>query len=261
MGPIKTACLGLAAAALLLALLATGAQAGEYGSCVKQAKVNRHFKGHYLDKGCTSKATVQETEVGGSGNEWNWEGGTPTPAVTTKGKVVALQITGEGGTITCKKHTSTGQVTSSKEASMQITFTECSRGMTAETCETAGQAPGTIVWPVFDRLVDHGEHGHGGGEPVEGELWSELTVFPNAEFTCGTEGASFLVFDSFAGVTTGKTINQMGKKDTTAFGAGKAEQTLEVFYENPATSKQERLHATVTAEDTVLFAERIEIRL
>ncbi len=53
----------------------------------------------------------------------------------------------------------------------------------------------------------------------------------------------------------------MGKKDTTAFGAGKGEQNLELFFDNPNTSKLERLHATLTAEDAVLFAERIEVRL
>lgn len=144
---------------------------------------------------------------------------------------------------------------------MQITFTGCSRGISEEPCETAGQAPGTIVWPVFDRLVDHGEHGHGGGEPLEGEVWSELTLFPNAEFTCGSEGATFLVFDSASGVTSGKTVDAMSKKAVTAFGAGKAEQNLEVFFTNPVTTKQERLHASLTAEDILKFEERVEIRL
>lgn len=262
MGAIKSVGLGLAAAALALALFASGAQAGEYGRCVKAERAAKVFKGHYLDKGCTKKATIQEVDVGGSANKWNWETGPGTnPKLTAKGKITSLVVGGEGGTITCAKHTSTGQVTSSKEASMQITFTGCTRGITEEPCETAGQAPGAVVWPVFDRLVDHGEHGHGGGEPVEGEVWSELTLFPNAEFSCGTEGASFVLFDSLAGVTSGKSINGMGRNDATAFGMGKGEQNLEVFFTNPATSKDERLHATLTAEDMVKFEERIEVQL
>jgi hypothetical protein len=262
MGAIKTAGLGLAAAVVLFALLASGAEAGEYGHCVKTDRVAKVFKGHYLDKGCVKKATIQEAEVGGAGNKWNWEPGPgPNPKLAAKGKATTLELGGEGGAITCEKHTSSGQITSSKEASMQISFTGCTWSVTMASCESAGQAPGTIVWPVFGRLVDHGEHGHGGGEPVEGEVWSEFTVFPNAEFTCGTEGASFVVFDSAAGVTTGKSVNGMGKKDLTAFGMGKAEQSLEVFFENPATSKLERLHAGLTAEDTVKFEERIEVRL
>ena len=262
MRAIKTAGLAFAAAALSCCLLAAGAQAGEYGHCVKTERVSHLYKGQYLDKGCTRKATVQESQVGGSENKWSWESGPgPNAALTAKGKAVTLQLSGEAGSITCEKHTSTGHVSSSKEASMQVTFTGCTWSVTSETCESAGQAPGTVVWPVFDRLVDHGEHGHGGGEPAEGEVWSEFTVFPNAEFTCGSAKTSFVVFDSVAGVTSGKSINAMGKKDATVFGTGKGEQNLELFFENPSTSKLERLHATLAAEDTVRFEERIEVRL
>ncbi len=262
MRAIKTAGLAFAAAALSCALIASGAQAGEYGHCVKTERTFKVFKGQYLDKGCTKKATIQETQVGGSANKWNWEPGPgPSLGLSAKGKAVTLQLSGEGGSITCEKHTSTGQLSSSKEASMQITFIGCTWSVTGESCESTGQIPGWVVWPVFDRLVDHGERGHGGGEPAEGEVWSEFTVFPNAEFTCGAAKTSFVVFDSVAGVTSGKSVNAMGKKDATAFGAGKGEQNLELFFDNPATNKLERLHATLTAEDAVLFTERIEVRL
>ena len=259
---MKTAGLSFAAAALSCALIASGAQAGEYGHCVKTERTLKVFKGQYLDKGCTKRATLQETQAGGTANKWDWEAGPgPNPLLSAKGKATTLALGGEGGSITCEKHTSTGQVSSSKEASMQITFVGCTWSVTGESCETAGQIPGWITWPVFERLVDHGEHGHGGGEPPEGEVWSELTVFPNAEFTCGAEKTSFVVFDSVAGATTGKSVNATAKKDTTAFGEGKGEQNLEVLFDNPNTSKLERLHATFTAEDAVLFAERIEVRL
>jgi len=262
MRAIKTAGLAFAAAALSCALLASGALAGEYGHCAKTERAGHVFKGQYLDKGCTKKATIQETQVGGTENKWDWESGAgPAPALTAKGKAVTLQLSGEAGSITCERHTSTGQVTSSKEASMQITFSGCTWSVSGESCESAGQLPGWIVWPVFDRLVDHGEHGHGGGEPAEGEVWSELTVFPNAEFTCGAQKTSFVVFDSVAGVTSGKSVNAMAKKDATAFGTGKGEQNLELFFANPSTSKLERLHATLTAEDAAKFEERIEVRL
>lgn len=262
MRAIKFAGLAFAATALSLALLVSGAQAGEYGHCVKTERVFKVFKGQYLDKGCTKKATIQETQAGGTDNKWDWESGPgPSPVLSAKGKVVTLQMGGEAGSITCERHTSTGQLSSSKEASMQITFSGCTWSATGETCESSGQVAGSLVWPVFDRLVDHGEHGHGGGEPAEGEVWSELTVFPNAEFTCGAAKTSFVVFDGVAGVTSGKSVSAMGKKDATAFGPGKGEQNLEVFFANPTTSKLERLHATLTAEDAVKFEERIEVRL
>ncbi len=262
MRAIKIAGLAFAAAALACAVLVSVAQAGEYGHCVKTERVFKVFKGQYLDKGCTKKATIQETQAGGTENKWDWEPGPgPNPVLSAKGKAVTLQMGGEAGSITCERHTSTGRLSSSKEASMQITFTGCTWSVTGETCESSGQIAGWVVWPVFERLVDHGEHGHGGSEPAEGEVWSELTVFPNAEFTCGAAKTSFVVFDGVAGVTSGKNVNAMAKKDATAFGPGKGEQNLEMFFSNPNTNKLERLHASLTAEDAVKFEERIEVRL
>jgi hypothetical protein len=261
MGRIKSGGVALLAVLALGALAASGAQAGEFGRCVKVERVAKVFKGRYLDKGCTSKATAQEFANGGTANKWEWEPGpTANPKFTSKGKTATVALEGEGGTITCERHTSAGQIDNTKEATLEETFTGCVWSVTSQPCESAGQLPGTIVWPGFDRLVDHGEKSHGGGEPIEGEVWTEFTVFPNAEFTCGPELASFVVFDSVSGVTTGKNLNAMSKKDSTVFGTGKAEQHLETFFGNPKTSKLERLHATLTAEDAVKLEERSELR-
>jgi hypothetical protein len=207
------------------AMVATGAQAGEVGECVKAPKVGKFYTGNYTDKNCT---TVSGTKTG----KYNWSPGvTPANAkFTAKTKVATLASA--AGTITCKASTTVGEWTGVKTNHEVITFTGCVLSVTSGECHSLEEAEGSGIIKTFEdtTLIDNGEKGPSGGEPAPGEVWNSFApsaTSPYAPFATMFKCAPGVVFRS-SGSTSGVVtpVNATTAKFTTVFGEGKGEQDL-----------------------------------
>ena len=212
---IRIVGLCLVAMFAMSALAATAAHAGEYGVCKKAEPKNT---GNYSDKNCQIK-------VGGTGG-WEWYPAgspqVPTPIAYTDSTKTA-ELVGAAGVIKCKKSTSSGAITGPKSDIDVVRFTGCEFiGAVKGECHSAGEPAGNITTNVLNtKLIDHGEKGFSGGEPAEGEVWTEFygpggpeTV--QAEYEC----AKLLVIrteGSLSGKYTKGSINVMSKKAETEF--------------------------------------------
>jgi hypothetical protein len=207
------------------AMVATAAQAGEVGECVKAAKVGKFYTGGYTDKNCT---VVSGTKTG----KYEWSPGVaPANAKFTASTKVAT-LASAAGTITCKKSTTAGEWTGLKTNHEVITFTSCKLSVTSGECHSLEEAEGSGIIKAFEdtTLIDNGEKGPSGGEPVSGEVWNSYAPAATSpygiyatEFKCAP-GVVFRSSGSVSGVVT--PVNTMSAKLTTAFGEGKGEQDL-----------------------------------
>jgi hypothetical protein len=212
------------------------AQAGEYGRCVKL--VSKPYAGRFVDKNCTKFASEEE-ERAGRKNKYEWEPGPgPKPGYTSKGRETVLTPT-RGYSITCRKSHGTGKILSNETGEEEVTFEGCLWGeghLGTRPCENAGGTPGVIKTNRLETtLIDHGERGLTGGEPAEGEVWSEVSAKGEYEsvfgpgpwlatFECNTN--PYAISGSLSGIQTGD-IGAMASKSVLEYGAGKGEQDLE----------------------------------
>ena len=100
-GTIAGLCLAVLA---LNAIVASPAQAGEYGLRAKAMKVGRRFTGHFLDRNCTVGATKAQIEEGKK-NKYEWVSAAGTKYVANTRTV---ELNYGGGTVLCKKSTDEG---------------------------------------------------------------------------------------------------------------------------------------------------------
>jgi len=236
----------LVAALALGAMIASTAQAGEYGVCVKAAKVGKpaKFIGHYTNKACTKRATVAQEEVGKE-NKFEWYPGLTgigqekgkTNEVkaanfegTTKTKFVRLDRSARGE-ITCREGTGTYKILGVQSDEERFTYTVC--GLSAGRCGDVGEPYGPLETFKLDSfLIDHGTKGPGGLEPKEGEVWNELQSSEDepyqAIFECAP-GLGVRMSGTLSGVVGD--LNVMSAKGKTTFSEAGGEQDLvaEVF--------------------------------
>jgi hypothetical protein len=197
------------------------------------AKCQGAKNGHYTDNACT--VGQKESDPDGkfearcgaeAGSGGNFGKANNCATFTSKTGFAALSTPALGASaVECQKSTGSGEITGPKSGSTITTFTECSTK--GEKCQSKGEPAGTIkTFEILTTLIDHGEKGLSGGEPISGEVWTEFSIkSPEtslAIFSCTGVGF-FSAIGSNAGVTEGN-INKMGTSNKTEIKVGLGEQ-------------------------------------
>jgi hypothetical protein len=212
------------------AIIASAAQAGEFGNCVKSKT------GKYNNNICTTEG------AGKTKYEWVSAAGEKSKD-STKSSVLSSEL----GTITSKKSKGTDEITGFKTDTATTEFEDVVLTATKGKCEnlskfeeTGGKTPysGEVTSYNHTELLDHGTKGPSGLEPAAGEVWDVFAplegspVFPyDAYFIC-EPGVIFRTFDTVSGVVQ-KVNTKPGKSGETLFGKEKGEQDLATeFSEN-----------------------------
>src|SRR5580700_7500305 len=210
----RTRIMGLCAVAALAAFVlsataTSSASAGTYKYCAAQKK------GEYTTATCATKSAKAKKghfeKVSGRG-------------YTSSTGEAKLETPSLGGTVKCTASKGKGEITGPKTATLQVTFTGCeTKGVPCE----SGATHGTIeTFPLETSLIDHGEKGFGGKEPLLGEVWSDIkgeSAFGGDQAIFGCEGVGyFRSTGTLAGVAGG--VNTMSFTGTQNFENGIGEQ-------------------------------------
>jgi hypothetical protein len=283
---IKVVGLCLVAVFAFSALVASGAQAATYRSCVSQKK------GEYTTSTCTTKsakphkghfelAPVEPCHAQKKG-EYTDSSCTTKSAKPKKGhfeKTTGLKFTASSGpailetpafganNIECSASTSTGEITSSKTATFQTHFTGCK--FLGLPCKSAGpdSNPSSVAGEIITNLTKATLLGPGekasGPEKLAvpaGQVWNELVSIEHAPYQAELEcsGAVFArTFGSLAGVQN--PVNTLSTSNTIAFSKTSGESGLETEvsetgfggpYAGPARSFQNQT-STLTFEKPI----------
>jgi hypothetical protein len=244
------------------AMVTSSAVAGQYGQCKLLTKTStpKAKKGVYTDPNCQVPFLKKGKPVSKGNYEWypgpspdceavkkgNWTDAACTSPASKPGKGkfervacypncntftaktghAALSTPSLGASaVECTESTGLGEITGPKSDTETTTFTNCTTK--GEKCQSVGSPAGTIkTFELNSTLVDHGEKGPSGLEPVLGEVWTAFSIkAPNtslAIFECTGVGW-FSAVGSNAGVTTGN-VNVMSTKSNTEIKVGVGEQ-------------------------------------
>jgi len=241
-----TSIVGLCLAAMVAsgAMAASSAYAGEYGVCLKTARVKEgkvsHYTGKWKDKACES-----EQQTNGE-YEW-WPGRTALEPIPQRGVrkqdfefrsiSKAAVLSSAAGTIKCNTSFGVGEILGEQYNVERAVFKGCSLNVTKGKCmgvEDPELKEGEI--PVFSDtyLIDHGTKGSGGLEPKELEVWNAYFAtegypyYPyRAIFVCNP-GVIFRVGGQVSGVVS--RVSEMMNNWKVTFGAGIGEQDLVTEY-------------------------------
>jgi hypothetical protein len=264
MSRIRIVGVSLLAAFGFAAMVASSAYAGEYGECVKAAKVGGKATGAYLDSRCEKPASPAQVAEGKL-NKFRWQAVQPANRLFTAKGATAV-VDWAAGELVCTKSTATGEVLGWQKSLENITFTGCAleRGAThsPENCwsEAFPETSLTITANTLDGyLLDHGTRGPGGLAPDEGEVWDELASTEHqpylAEFECRSE-REFRIGGTVSGV-----LAPAGKGGTLKFGATAGEQdlTTETSLDHGKTWEHPEA-STLAGTVTVKFKSKVEAR-
>ncbi len=256
----------------LTAVMASGAQAGQLGTCVKAAKNGKLYTGHYTDKLCGVHATgAQETE--GKANKYEWVANAGNIPFTSEGGPTHLK--GAAGEISCERATDSGTLEGAKADKDVFVFIGCKLKPFELVCKSYGAKEGEIVTnSLASTLIDNGEKGLSGKEPAKGEVWQQETAAGTTtdpvfgpgpwlvNFECG--GIPFAVSGSMSGVVEHAYINAKlkkgkGGKETgkgwkfgkptfkVAFTEAGGEQDLQTTFVNPL--KENKVETGASAQE------------
>ena len=193
----------LVAVFALTAVMASGAQAGQWGTCTKAAKNGKVYTGNYTDKLCSTKAAEKN-------GKYEWVPNAANIPFTSEGP--ASHLKGAAGEIACEHGTDSGTFEGATKDTDTFTFDGCKLKPFELACKSYNTAEaGQIVTNALaSELIDNGQKGLSGKEPAAGEVWMQETnkgtttdpVFgPGpflADFECG--GIPFAVTGSVSGV-------------------------------------------------------------
>jgi len=265
------------------AVMASGAQAGKFGTCVKKAS------GNYTEKTCETLASPA-----GSGK---YEFVPNVKKIKFFSQGGESKLKGAAGEIVCKHGTDEGEIINGTENIDKFTFYECSLKPFELPCKNAEveievgkgktakkEKVGVIItFTLKSKLVDHGEKGPGGKkEPAEKEVWNSMQnngeLHPSglgegpwlAAFECGP--VPFAVSGSVASVIPAKYVSNPKLKSAKKPKPGKAlkptyeevysatggEQGQVTTYFNPETSKVES-GASIQEGTNLLGIEKAEL--
>ena len=224
----------LLVATIALASLACSTQAAEVGECVKLERVEGRFHGHYVDKNCQVLATPAE-DAEGKHNSREWSPGVDPAHAGFKAKSKTVVLRGAAGTIECRKASAVGEWTGAQTGTETITLEACEEKGTDGLCNSAGQAPGTIVTnPLEIALRGAGEESFNLNEKSEaepvtvgpGEVWEQLRgpggELDSVQLEYECSGIVVVRIEgSLAGPLAPGSLNLELKKDEVAFGEGK----------------------------------------
>jgi hypothetical protein len=223
------------------ATVASSADAGEYGVCLKVKGF--HHTGKWNDNACEVSRNVPDegkfewypglTGIGQPGvSKENFE------FTSREGKAV---LGSAAGRITCMKSTDEGEILGAQYNVETILFKECALTPAGAKKATgnctgdgvAGLGEGEIVVYADTYLIDHGTTGSSGLEPRESEVWN--AYFPSeggpyypymTTFAC-EPGVVFRIGGHASAVVA---AGKMHMSWRTEFGEGKGEQDLEGEY-------------------------------
>jgi hypothetical protein len=241
---------------LVVALLAvSGAQAAQYGRCVKVAKINKEYKGNYEDKGCTK--AVAET------GRYEWiPGPGPKPAFTVQLKRVTLTSPNVEFTVSCSAATGSGSITGATSGNETLTLTSCSSSSAGGKCNSSGEPPGIIKTHTLATELS---------EPSPGNVLTVLNPAPwysyAAEFEC--KEVLGRVRGSLGGVTM--KLNGMQTKFSEVFqgepqtGGQKALTEISItgglsWKPGPSSLYPEGAPTSITGAASVANGEKMEIK-
>jgi hypothetical protein len=200
---IKIVGLCLVAVFALTAVMASGAQAGQWGTCVKAAKNGKVYTGNYTDKLCSTKAAEKN-------GKYEWAPNAANIPFTSEGG--ASHLKGAAGEIARTHGTDKGTFEGATKDTDTFTFEGCKLKPFELSCKSySSTKEGEIITNTLTSgLIDHGEKGASGKEPAAGEVWMSETAAGTttdpvfgpgpylADFECG--GVPFAVTGSVSGV-------------------------------------------------------------
>jgi hypothetical protein len=236
-------------------------QAGlpEIGRCVKVPaekveKINV-YHGNFANSGCTEEA---------SGGMFEWTPGLP-PAKTfsVEGKTLSLETTGKKK-ILCLASSGSGEYTSTKAATLNVTLSGCTRTSTKETCQSEGASAGSIaingLAATLGFIKDEATEKEGLKLQVGWDLTHGATFLAAS---CGASKEAVNVTGSVIGAAP--SINKMLPSFTIAAKAKLGLQTPEAFEEQPkdvlsASFGGGAEAAGLTASPKFVNGEKLEIR-
>ena len=266
----------LVAMAAFGAMAASSASAGEYGVCLKTARVAEgkvlHYTGKWKDAACE-----RERQANG---EYEWYPGRTgigrgAPVVTAeafeyKGPSTSVVLRSAAGTITCGGSVTEGAILGAQYNVEKTVFNKCTLSVTKGKCTGVDdpQLKAGEIGEFSDTyLLDHGTKGPSGLEPKELEVWNAsfasegYPYYPyQAIFECAP-GVLFRVGGQLSGVVT--PVSTMTPKWTVASGEGKGEQDLVSEYSENGGLTWEPTGPnvlTVTASYTTKSDRKIEVR-
>jgi hypothetical protein len=175
---------GLCLAAMVAfgALATSSAYAGEYGVCLKTARVvrgkERHYAGKWKDNACES-----ERQANG---QYEWYPGLTgighgSPVVTTaedfkyQSKSETVVLSWAGGSITCGHSRDEGEILGEQYGVDRTLLKGCTLSVTGGKCTGVDDPElraGEISISSGTYLIDHGTKGSSGLEPKELEVWN-----------------------------------------------------------------------------------------
>ncbi len=112
----------LVAVFALSAFVASGAQAGQLGTCAKAAKNGKLYTGQYTDKYCKTHATAGE-ETEGKKNKYAWKANAASIPFASEGG--AAHLKGAAGEIACERATDAGTYEGATKNKDTFTFLGC----------------------------------------------------------------------------------------------------------------------------------------
>ncbi len=268
--------LSLLAALAFSGIASPSAFAGEYGLCVKAAKVNKKPTGAFEDKGCTKRNLQEE-------GEYNWKSYNELTAAqqkefvfTDKNKSKTFELKTSIGNVICKKNTSSGSVTGGKENNEnvdKIEFTDCISSTFKNNCWNFGETGDKEKFPdggtintnmLASELIDYQTEGPSHEEPAEGEVWNAYSASAGnegrlASFECVGAPNKYWITGSVSGVISPLSVNKMDKKTVIEFAEGKGEQDL-TFWTYKEDGEEIGLHAALVGEEEIEWTSPVEIR-
>ena len=250
----RAAGLCLVAVLGLTAVMASGAQAGQIGKCVKAKQETRKFHGgEYTDPYCATKASPAKT------GKYEWEANKTTIPFASDGGSSHWKLAA-GGDLECEGLADKGEyLPGGVKDTDTLTFRNCQMRPFEIVCRSYGAAYGEIKTnELASQFIDHGEKGLSGKEPAAGEVWEQKTAAGThtdpvfgpgnwlADFEC-QDGIPFALSGSISGVVEGAYVNARLKAGRPGKRGGKlgkptfkeafteigGEQDLQAMFTNP----------------------------
>lgn len=196
----------------------SGAQAAEYGTCIKVVQVDKHYKGDYSDKNCQDP--VDET------GEYEWAPDhIVAPDYTMVWKGVSLDAPALDFDMKCKEGTGSGEITGTTTGYVSFILSGCASPAAGGKCNSPGSPDGVIKPVTLSTELT---------EEAPGVVYTKFNTWPYGyigEFECNKLLVRFK--GSLGGLTT--KINAMEDKHVEAFVGEPGETGQDLLSEDSIT--------------------------
>jgi len=237
--------------------MVTGAQASEYGRCLKVKKVDHKLTGGYEDAGCTLRSATSE----GAYEWYAWGAGPQPQKATFKAKGATVVLRTALGELTCggiKGNIGAGEITAPTLGPAEFRLRGC-QGTGREAGKLTGEECQTVTEPFMLEQVTIGletalaESGE--------QVWTEYHDEPATRIECNPgPGYALKVRGIFSGVTTGD-VNAMSTQSVTTFSETVGYQGLEAeTSENDGKTWEGPSPVILEGSFTAKYKEKVEIK-